>query len=95
MSSVEPAFVATRLRGRYRHVAVLAALVGASVLGVGSSVPVSAATPAPSVAYGFNEGAGTTVADSSGNARNGLSRRRRERSGRCLTCFGPRRSCVG
>ena len=53
--------------------AVLAALVGASVLGVGSSVPVSAATPAPSVAYGFNEGAGTAVADSSGNARNGTA----------------------
>src|SRR5207342_2584159 len=73
MSSLEPTCANARPRSSYRKWAVVATVAVVSALVAGSSVPVSAATPGPSIAYGFNEGAGTTVGDSSGNARNGAA----------------------
>ena len=60
-------------RRRCRYLAVTVTMAAVSALGAWSSGPVTAATSPPSVAYGFDEGTGTAVADLSGNARNGTA----------------------
>src|SRR2546422_959548 len=56
---------------RYRSIAATGSAVLATLTSLTVPSPASAQTPGLVVAYAFNEGSGTTVADISGNDNNG------------------------